>query len=526
MTFLNPTYKVRNLLVLNTAGFSCIALVVFLLATQPFYLSDVIGIAPENVGSAIATLGAVDELVAIIVAPLLGTFNDRINGWAWKGKGFASGSRILQLVSFSVLAVSMLGYGHGATKLFPDVWFWRAVFAVGVSGCMSIVTVMLHEVNNSDFRWGNIAFWKVGDERSERLLRSDEEHNGENPEISGDFGDESRLVNGSSQHTNKKQGSLAALLGISTGLGAVFSVLCFLTLPVRLTSWYPDLTSRESLKLSYSILGCFAVGCGLVVFTFAYDCVRQRRASGHSPELELPETTYIEMLKEGLAASKNNSRIQLAYVAAFVSRSTTVATAVFIPLMVYKFFYNSGQCGAENPQNSGIVLEDLPLRNNCYDGYVFLAILTGVAQTVALLSSPLWGMLVDSKRLGSRATLVAASACGMLGTFGLCFVGRGDVSYDPRTVTCFVLVSFIGLSQIGTIIASMSIVSSIGQTAERSEHRVIGSISGLYSLCGGVGILVITIVGGRWSDRWVFGPFLLLGVFNAILAGVATRRRK
>lgn len=522
MTFLNPNYKVRNLLVLNAAGFSCISLVVFLLATQPFYLSDVIGIAPEKIGSAIGTLGAVDELVAVFVAPLLGTLNDRINGWAWKRNGVASGSRILELVSFAVLAVSLLGYGKAARDLFPDLWFWRAIFAVGVSGCMSIITVMLHEVNNSDFRWDYMAFWRV-DER-ERLLGRIAQYNEQGYSNREGHGSHSEV--GRTQQTNKKHGSLAALLGISTGLGAIFSVLCFLTLPVRLSIWDPELTSRESLKLSYSILGCFALVCGLVVFSFAYDCVKQRRLSGHSPDLELADTTYVQLLKEGLVASKSNPRIQLAYVAAFVSRSTTVATAVFIPLMVYKFYYNDGQCGAENPANSAFVLDDLPLRNNCYDGYVFLAILTGVAQTVALISSPLWGALVDSKRLGSRATLAAASACGMLGAFGLCLVGRGSGAYDPRTVTCFVLVSLMGLSQIGTIIASLSIVSTIGQTAERSEHRVIGSISGLYSLCGGVGILVITVVGGRWSDRWVFGPFLLLGIFNAVLAGIATRGRK
>lgn len=527
MDFLNPNYKVRNLLVLNAAGFSCISLVVFLLATQPFYLSDVIGVPPEKVGSAIGTLGAVDELVAVIVAPLLGTLNDRINGWAWNHSRFPSGSRILELVSFSVLALSLLGYGQFATKLFPDLWFWRAIFAVGVSGCMSIVTVMLHEVNNSDFRWSHMVFGRTQfKNHGERLLDGNGEldtDNGENNELPTVEDDVFRIEEGPTQQTNKKHGSLAALLGVSTGLGAVFSVLFFLTLPVRLSSWYPDLSSKESLQLSYTLLGYFSAVCGVVVVVFAYDCVKQRRLSGYTPDLELPDTTYFELLKQGLDASRNNLRIQLAYVAAFVSRSTAVATAVFIPLMVYKFYYNSGLCGAEDLQNSLKVRSDLPLKTSCYDGYIFLAILTGVAQTVALVSSPIWGILVDSKKLGSRATLAVASAFGMLGTFGLCLVGRGDV-YDPRTATCFILVSFLGLSQIGTIIASMSIVSSVGQTVERTEHRVIGSISGLYSLCGGVGILVITIIGGRWSDHWVFGPFLLLGTFNAALAAVATRR--
>lgn len=519
MVFLNPGYKVRNLLVLNGAGFACISLVVFLLASQPFYLSDVIGVAPERIGSAIGTLGAVDELVAIVVAPLLGTLNDRINGWAWKKQNFPSGSRTLELVSFFVLGLSLLGYGGAAHNLFPDLWFWRALFAVGVSGCMSIVTVMLHEVNNSDFNWTDLAFWRVPRRApSERLLEDfDNEETAEGREGITEQNPEDEVT---VPPKIKKHGSLSALLGVSTGLGAVFSVLCLLPLPVRLGSWYPDLSSSESLRTAYSILGGFALISGVVVFAFAYDCVKQRRGSGHSPDNERPDATYLELLKEGIEALRQNKKIQLAYVAAFVSRSTTVSTAVFIPLVVYKYYYQSGKCGGGNSFR-----DDAPLQSNCYEGYVFLAILTGVAQTVALISSPVWGLLVDSAKLGSLATLAVASLFGFVGSFGLCIAGRGSEAYDPRNAGCFVLVSLIGLSQIGTIIASMSIVSSVGQTVKGFEHRVIGSISGLYSLCGGIGILAITIIGGRWSDKWVFGPFFLLGLFNTLLLGVSLSRR-
>lgn len=507
MSFLNPNYKTRNLLALNFAGFSCIALVVFLAATQPFYLSDVTGINPEKIGTAVGTLGAIDELVAIVVAPLLGTLNDRINGYAWKHQKVPSGSRVLELCGFLILGLSLAGYGKWAHNLFPDLWFWRGIFAIGVSAVMSIVTVMLHEVNNSSFTWAQMAIWRkpeIHTEAGERLLTESEI----SPELAAD--------NNNSLPPKKKHGSLAALLGVSTGLGAVFSVLCFLTLPVRLGDHHENWSSEDSLRASYTLLSVVAAISGAVVFTFAYDCVRQRRLLGHSPDHELPDASYLKLLQQGYVASKTNKKLQLAYVAAFVSRSTTVATALFIPLLVYKFYYNSDKCGTSS-------LGETPGKSNCYEGYVFLAILTGVAQTVALVSSPFWGILVDNKRVGSGATLGIASISGMLGTFGLCIVGRGAEAYDPRNALCFVLVSCIGLSQIGMIIASMSIISSVGQTVEKTEHRVIGSILGLYSLCGGLGILVITIVGGKWSDKWVLGPFFLLGLFNAGLAIVTAR---
>ena len=78
----------------------------------------------------------------------------------------------------------------------------------------------------------------------------------------------------------------------------------------------------------------------------------------------------------------------------------------------------------------------------------------------------------------------------------------------------------------GAIIALMSLVSKAGQLLEDTEHRVIGSITGLYNLSGGIGILVIAKLGGTWSDHWVFGPFFILGLCNLILmagAGLSMR---
>lgn len=501
---LNPRYRVRNLLAFNFAGFACISFVVFVLATQPFYLTDVLGIKPEKVGSAIGTLGALDELTSVVVAPLWGTLNDRINGLAWQSKSryFSSGPRLLELAAFVVLGFSLLGYGRFATHVFPDLWFWRALFAVGVTGCMSIVTVMLHEVNNSDFSWNDLAVWHT--------------HPREIPE--GESLMETEDGPPLATEVPKRHGKLAALLGVSTGLGAIFSISVFLTMPVRLSDSHPELSSKQSLKISYMILGGLCWVVALVVFAFAYDCVKQRKRNHADPLADAPKTSYWTLLKEGIEASRSNKRIQLAYFGAFVSRSTAVATSVFIPLMVYKFYYNNDKCG------DSTLMGDLPLLDNCYDGYIFLAILTGVAQTVALISAPLWGILVDSNHLGCLATLLVASACGIAGAFGLCIVGSN--TYDPRNAACFVLVSLIGLSQIGTIIGSMSLLSSVGQSADLKEHRVIGSISGLYSLCGGLGILMIAKIGGSWSDTWVYAPFFLLGLFNAVLAIASVRTMK
>ncbi|QWU90050.1 hypothetical protein CA3LBN_004408 [Candidozyma haemuli] len=497
---LNPGFKVRNLLAYNFAGFACISLVVFLSASQPFYLSDVIGVDSKKIGSVVGTLGVLDELTSIFVAVFLGTLNDKLNFWARSAKGFfPSGPRILELGGFGLLAISLFGYGKLSKHVFPELWFWRAIFAVAVTACMSTVTVMLHEANNSDFAWTDLAFWKMYQKKKDH----DEAE-------SGLLTEEPVFV----PQQKKKHGKLSALIGVSTGLGAVFSVSVFLTLPVKLSDHNPDLSRAGSVKLSYVILSVFALAAAVLVFTFAYDSAKSRRENGDIDAESSRDSSYLELLKEGLQASKNNRRVQLAYVSSFVSRSTTVANSVFIPLMVFKYYSEHGKC-------SGSVSDaaNSPSKDDCYDGYVFSAILTGVAQTVALVSSPIWGVLVDSKRLGCSMTLLIAAVSGMVGAFGLCIASVGADGYDPRNALCFILVSFIGLSQIGTIIASMSLISSIGSTPESTEHKVIGSISGCASVCGGVGILLITKVGGSWSDSWTFAPFFILGALNVVLAG-------
>lgn len=457
----------------NFAGFACISIVVFLSSTQPFFITEVIGIKQnEKIGSIIGTLGFFDELTAIVSAPLLGTLTDKMNLLPFP----FSGTRVTQSLSLLVVAFALLGYSRFSTSV-NDLLVFRCIFAVGVTACMSMVTVTLNELSNSDFAFHKFVFWK---QHGYELVEDSE---------------------------SKKNGKYAALIGISTGLGAIFAVSMFLTLPVRLVDKYPQLDMKASLKLSYSAIAIYGVVAGLILFATLYDFKRanRRATSLESEDVEEPvtltEDSYFHLLYTGIQIARSNSEIQLSYIGAFVARSTTVATSVFIPLLVYNYYYDKGNCDSEFPSKS-----------TCYDGYIFAAILTGVAQTVALILSPLWAWLIDSDRFGKHKSLFVAAALGLFGNYGLCLFATNTLDkYDPRTPTCFIMVSFIGLSQIGIIITSMSLLSGL------KKDPNMGSLSGLYSLSGGLGILILTKLGGIWSDNWILGPFFLLGTFNLLL---------
>ncbi|KAG2733533.1 hypothetical protein G9P44_003058 [Scheffersomyces stipitis] len=493
MYHVNANYTPWNLLAFNFTGFACVAIVVFLSSTQPFYVSEVIGIqADAKIGAIIGTLGFTDELVSIISSPLVGTLTDKLNSIGIQG------TRYIPSISFLILALSLVGYAVVSTNIYPDVIFFRCIFALGVTSCMSMITVMLNELTNSDFAFQKFLFWRHYQQQAFDSLELND------PE-------------------DKKNGKYSALIGISTGLGAIFSVSFFLTLPIKLVSSNPDLTLKEGLKYSYLIVAAFAVVAFHVLVVFLYDSNKKKPNTIEESELLLVEESevteesdepeeklpYFKLLARGFEISRSNHRVQLSYIGAFVARSTTVTTSVFIPLLVYNFYYKNGKCNTT----------DFPNKKNCNDGYIFSAILTGVAQTIALISSPLWGYMIDSRRVGKFKTLLVSAIAGIIGNFGLCISGSTTKgAYDPHTVICFVMVSLIGMSQIGIIITSMSVLSGLTHNPKN-----MGSLSGLYSLSGGLGILLITKVGGLWSDYWILGPFFLLGAFNTVLLVVGLR---
>lgn len=444
-------YRIHNIVALNYAAFACVGIVVFLSSTQPFFLSEVLNVADDSLAGIIGTLGFADELTAMAFAPIAGAMLDKLNLAA---ECKFSGPRIVQSTAFLLVACALLAYGTLSTNVYPQLLLFRCVFAVGVVSCMSMVTVFLNELS---------------------LL----------------------------QYKNKS-GKQAALVGVSCGLGAIALVLVLLPMPLVLTAWFPSLASSLSLRYTYCIVAIFSAILWLATFTFLYDW------KVHGDQEDVPEGMggqgqgQYALFVELLTLARQSSATQLAFLAGFVARATSVALAVFVPLVVYKFYSQTGKCA--DPDN--------PNQRTCRDGYVFAAILTGVGQTVGLILAPVWGIAADCAWLGKHASLIACAIAGMLGSFGMCLVHPLDNShaYDLRNAWGFVLISLLGMSQIGLIITSMSLLSS-AHGAQR-----MGGLSGLYSFCGGLGILVITKGGAIWSDHWGMGPFMLLGIFNVVLA--------
>lgn len=234
------------------------------------------------------------------------------------------------------------------------------------------------------------------------------------------------------------------------------------------------------------------------------------------------------------------------------------------------YFISSGLCdeAGHNPQD---------VKTHCREAYVLAAELTGVSQLVALLFAPVFGYVADRYRR-FNIPLLTAALTGLIGYTGLAFLASPQAKGAHGTLWVFVIMALLGISQIGAIVCSLGLLGrgvlglqaesdlseptssdlvvraeghnsnntdtagsndpsnedNAGGSAEnvpllqgrgRSQNHLKGSIAGTYSLAGGVGILLLTKVGGLLFDKVSpVAPFVMISAFNFLLlvAGIVS----
>jgi MFS family permease len=133
-----------------------------------------------------------------------------------------------------------------------------------------------------------------------------------------------------------------------------------------------------------------------------------------------------------------------------------------------------------------------------------LGMTIGVAQGAAMLWAPFFGYL------GDRIPRVVLMAIG----FALAAVGYGWIGMLEEAIGVQAIPALIalGIGQASVILASTVI---LGQEA---PPELRGSVFGVQSFCGGLGILVISWLGGELFDRvGPQAPFIVMCVANAIV---------
>ena len=204
-------------------------------------------------------------------------------------------------------------------------------------------------------------------------------------------------------------------------------------------------------------------------------------------------------LKESLIVSWQHPMILASYLSGFLARSLTTINVVFMPLWIFSMLTQSGHCELR-VASFGQVGDPKACPMSRYTN----GKLSGIFQTSSLLFSPFIGYF--SNRFSSTKTVMMSCLFLIAGyTLVLLFP-------NPLNRIHYLSMVILGIGQIGVIVAGLAMVTSHAP----KEHR--GSISGLYSIFGSLGIMINSYLSNVAYRNWCpTAPFFVLALWAGIL---------
>ncbi len=283
--------------------------------------------------------------------------------------------------------------------------------------------------------------------------------------------------------TNSSRGKATGLLGVMNGLGAMTAALFLLRLPQIFMD--QGMQAETAARSTYTLMGVITLVIAVLMF------VGLRRGRTGRQETRVP---LLRQLREGLAEARKPV-IALAYSASFVARGNLAVVGTFFTLWAALFGTRElGMTTAEAVGKGGAVV--------------------AISYAASLFSAPVFGIMTD--RLNRITALAITLLIGAIGYGGTYFVTD---PFSARSIACLVL---IGMAEVGCIITSGVLI------AEQAPERLRGSVVGIFTLSGAVGILIASVVGGYLFDHWRnAGPFVFFGLISALVFiwAVILRRR-
>lgn len=282
---------------------------------------------------------------------------------------------------------------------------------------------------------------------------------------------------------DEDRGKGAGIQGMGNGLGALITVFLMLRLPDIFQQG--GSTPVEAARSTYLIAATVA-GLSAVLMAVGLQ--------GRTRQQKEQSKNWLQRSREGFGAARDPG-VALAYAAAFVSRGDLAVVGTFFTLWATTYgTAEAGLTAAEALATAGAVI--------------------GISQTAALFAAPLFGVMAD--RMNRVTAVLIALAISAVGYGSTIFVDT------PLSGTIFLSAVLIGLGEISGVIASGVLI------AQQAPRDIRGSVIGVFSFCGAIGILAATGIGGQLFDHWrPQGPFLLFSVFSfiALLWGLTIRHK-
>ncbi|MGK0498941.1 MAG: MFS family permease [Oceanicoccus sp.] len=274
---------------------------------------------------------------------------------------------------------------------------------------------------------------------------------------------------------DNSRGKASGLLGMANGLGAMISVLFLLQLPAYFQG--QGMNPIEAGFATYHTAAITAL-IAAVMMWFGLKKTEPIQHAGHDSD------SILRLAKQGMVAAKDPG-IALAYGASFIARGNVALVGAFFTLWLKDY---------------GITEKEM----TSADALAKAGMILGIAQAVALVSAPFFGILTD--RINRTSALIITLVFSVIGYCGTYFVS------DPFSVGMILCGAFIGMAEVGCIITSAVLIS------QQTPLRIRGSVMGFFNLSGGVGILISAVAGGWLFDNWLRqGPFVFMGAMAFVV---------
>ncbi|KAA1114775.1 hypothetical protein PGT21_022509 [Puccinia graminis f. sp. tritici] len=493
--------KAINVFAYLLSSFVSVSSLVFISASTSFVLTTIIHLPSDRIGRTNGALILLDELVALPAVLVWGRLAD------------IYGYRTVTVIGHLAIAISLTIYIQ--SRLEYQLFLSRIILSIGFAALTTMLSTILASMTASRL--------------SPPIPTVCEEPVGN---IEGQINLLSRIRK-RSLIVSQRSSRLSGLIGFTSGLGALFGVFVLLRLPSYFANWSHS-PVRQGLEAG--VRGSFYVAAIIALITSILMVFGLCRRGEMVWPMKIPSSNPSTHWKQSILALllgfkliKQHRHLIVAYASGFAARATTIGVTAYIPVFVNQYFISTGQCQLDRP--------DAPpdeVKKGCHAAFALASALTGTVQLCALLLSPVVGWMAS---VYPQARILATS--NLLSALG--FIGFGLLP-RPNHFLVWPICILLGLSQITGIVVSLSLCASCRWQIFHSEsaisrqtestplisdppqsnrapwQEISGAIAGVYSLSGGLGILLGSF-GGILSDWSPRAPFYLTGVI-AFLASL------
>ena len=278
------------------------------------------------------------------------------------------------------------------------------------------------------------------------------------------------------------ESSRAKLTGIAFLLNGIGSVLFFVGL-TQLPELFVSKGASEiwAGRFAYLVAASIAVVAAFIMFGLKKGL----------PNAQEEKPSPKKLISDGIKAGRN-IRIALSYMSAFTARADMSILTLFLTLWIIQAATDTGATAPEAVAKAGMI--------------------TGLAQIAAVIWAPLFGIIGD--KIDKLTLLIAGFA---ISTIGYGWIASTDDILSPYAIPA--------LFCMGMGLSSAQLASTV-LLAEESPEHIRGSVFGLQAWFGALGILALSVIGGRLFDAiGPEAPFVAVALCNfAVLACALIQR--